>query len=736
MVLRTLLLVLVLAPSCVHGPRVTRLSRATNVAVAYVVDRDDRREVGDVPEEVAGEIARTLRPRNLRARRVEFASYAQTFESGRTTQHRLGQLATLAPDARLLLLVETKVAFYSQLSGRYRWNVYAKVTMASREALGEAVSAQIDAATFLLFAHEREPRALTAAATEIAERVGRLADDFLGGLAAPRAGAVADVEPYDAIYFVMVDRFANGDPANDGAVDRADPAAFHGGDLQGILSHLDELQELGVRTIWLSPVFATRAEPFMGHGAFHGYWVMDLDAIDPRFGSVELLARLSDELHRRGMRLLLDVVLNHVAFDAPLVTERPQWFHHEGPITDFEDRAQLVDHEVHGLPDLAQERPEVYEYLLARSVAWIDRVRPDGFRLDAVKHVPVEFWSRYNEAVRSHAGPGFVLLGEELDGDPQLLARTMAEGGFSALFDFPLHFAMVDVFCRDMPPGRLAATLSADRAYEAGARLVTLLDNHDLPRIVTACGNDVERVRQALTFLLTARGTPSITYGTEVGLEGQAEPANRGDMRFEDHALAAHIRKLLALRGEHPALRGRSARMLEVGDGLFAYLRAGGGEIALIAVNRGTEPGAVSLPAELGGVVHDAFDGEALPNPVPVAPGSTRVALISSGTLPAPSHEPVEVEFRVRGTPLGTGDALYVVGGGAELGNWNPERGFGPLEASGDELVARRPLPAGLVLEYKLVVRAQSGAATWETGSNRYVLLGQAPQRVDCTWRS
>ena len=394
----------------------------------------------------------------------------------------------------------------------------------------------------------------------------------------------------DLIYFVMVDRFANGDAGNDGDIDPADPQAFHGGDIRGVIDHLDHLQALGVRTVWLSPVFDSRTDKFFEWGAFHGYWVEDFGAIEPRFGTAQELRQLADELHARDMRLLLDVVFNHVAMDATLTRTHPEWFHPTCDIVDWNDPDQLTDCRVHGLPDLNQESEVVYQHLLQTSLRWIDEVHPDGFRIDAVRHMRPEFLARLSADLRAHAGDGFQLLAEDFQGDALSLSRSFRAGGFSAMFDFPLHYAMLDVYCQQRPVGRIAATLSADREYDDPGRLVPFLDNHDLPRVSSLCHEDPEAVRQALTFLLTTRGTPSLIYGTEVGMEGIEEPLNRGDMRFEDHPFGEQIRALTALRRDHPALRRGVARLLALDGDFMAYARATDEQAVVVLVNRGPTP--------------------------------------------------------------------------------------------------------------------------------------------------
>jgi glycosidase len=357
---------------------------------------------------------------------------------------------------------------------------------------------------------------------------------LLIGCAHTGSAPVATSKP-TGIYFVMVDRFANGDSSNDLDADPTDPQAFHGGDLAGLISRLDWIQSLGFDTVWLSPIFSMRTSKWHGFGAFHGYWTYDLATLEPRFGDELLLAQLRRELDRRGMKLYLDVVLNHVGPDAPLVTQHPDWFHRRGGVTDWNDATQLVMNDVHGLPDLATEKPEVFEYLRRSAQKWIDLAKPDGFRLDAVKHLPLDFWAKFNGSLE------IARLGELLDGDPSLVAKTWREGRFTSMFDFPLGFAIADVFCRGESPAKLGAILTNDRRYPDPSQLVTLVDNHDLPRIVSLCGGDLEKVKQALAFMILMRGTPSLTWGTEVGLDGAKEPDNRKSMQFVDHPLRAHL---------------------------------------------------------------------------------------------------------------------------------------------------------------------------------------------------
>jgi glycosidase len=755
----------------------------TVVAVAYV--RDDKLKrgvVAEVPQGVKQRVAEALAKRNLQVQEVPYEQYAAEFARVSESQRRYAMLTAHAPNAPLYLLVETRVSFFGEVSGRFSWEVYVRTTAGRANSTLEPTSISQDYSAALQYDQQRENDAQLEVSRQIAGQAAGLFDSFLAsplsvpvtdggpsvvpGLSAPAGegiepgtstpseppkppeggapdGGTSWVPPAgDTIYFVMVDRFANGDARNDGKVDLKDAQAFHGGDLQGVISRLDGLKQLGVRTVWLSPVFQMRTEKFYGYGAFHGYWVEDFGKVEPRFGDEALLTKLSDELRRRDMRLVLDVVLNHVGPETRLVREKPQWFHGLGPIDNWNDTRELVMRDVHGLPDLAVEKDEVYQHLLSHSLRWVDAVKPAGFRLDAVKHMPLKFWARYNDDLRTHAGKDFLLLGEMLDGDPVLLADTMAKGHFGTMFDFPLAFALVDVFCRDRSPSHLGAVLSNDRLYPAPGSLVTLVDNHDLPRVMSECGGDVERVQRALAVQLTARGVPALTYGTEEGLTGKKEPENRGDMRFTaDHPLRGWISRLLELRRGSEALQGGETLVLAAREDLFAYARVAPDEAVVIAVNRGKGPVDVALPAGLAGArVSEMLAGAELPGAgsVAVPPGPVTLLRLKPreaggfGALVAQARTRWRGQGERRTVELTVDDAsARLVGSGPELGGWKPERSLRP-ESGGFKL----SLPVGAVFEYKLVRDGTPGKFDWEGGDNRLLFVpeGREPLRLSLAW--
>jgi len=734
MVLRAWLLVFVIAAAgCIPKTAPVTLETAQPITVAFVYDAEGNTPPGAVSDGVRDAVLDALRARNLKPVEVDgLAEFARRKASGQRLQWLADQ------NSGYVLLVEARASYYNQINGMYRWNTSFKATMSAGD--GYPVDANVEVPVFLRFSHEKAVEAQEAAKDVVGKRVGRLADTVIGGGSSAslgvqgaertaRAGptSVPATQPMGAgtgdglgpIYFVMVDRFRNGDPSNDGDVDPADPQARHGGDLRGVIEGLDHLQSLGVKTVWLSPVFDARTETIGEWGGYHGYWVTGEPTVEPAFGTVEDLRELSDELHRRGMKLLLDVVTNHVGYDVPLVAERPDWFHDNGDVVDWSDPVQAVEHDVHGLPDLAQENPEVEAFLIEQARFWIDAVEPDGFRLDAVRHVGLPFWQRYTDAVTAHAGPEFVLLGELFDGAPAAVDRVWRAGGFSHMFDFPLHYALLDVLCDGAHPGRLASVLAEDARYPRPGGLVTFADNHDLPRVASRCAD----VWRPLGLMGQLRGEPSWTWGTEQGMDGAEEPANRASFDWSEGPRAGAALRLASIggaRADYGALRSAPTRVLAVDADGLAVARATPTDAQIVVVSVGEQPWAYTAPG-----------AEPLVSPahsyvVESLSGDPAAALFRS--LERVARTSLEVSFGVAGAPAGE---LRAVGAGRSLGDWDP--------ASGVAIGGGEPsrFVGGSLLEYKLVVVGADGSVTWEPReTNRYLFVGEGPTRAELTWGS
>jgi hypothetical protein len=326
-----------------------------------------------------------------------------------------------------------------------------------------------------------------------------------------------------------------------------------------------------------------------------------------------------------------------------------------------------------------------------------------------VKHVSLDFWAAWTKDV-SRSAPGLTLLGEMLDGDPSVVSAAWRDGGFTAMFDFPLGFAMNDVFCRDEGPAKLAAVLSNDRRYPDPSRLVTLLDNHDLPRVMSACGNDVGRVRQALAFMLAMRGIPSLTWGTEVGLDGAKEPENRKSMVFQPHVLKDDIGFWLAARRKHPALSDGVPVVLSASSEGVVIGRVTPSQLAVIVVGRG------GVRPRADGPVWSEASVELLP---PKALKGRNVGVFVSDVKPnawAALFEEADAQWRragkMRAITFEGPPGARLVGSGPELGDWNPARAR-PLPVTLE-------LPQGAVFEFK-AVRLDGAKVRWAEGANGLV---------------
>ena len=433
----------------------------------------------------------------------------------------------------------------------------------------------------------------------------------------------------DAIlYFVVLDRFADGDPGNNRHVVRGAKGTFHGGDLAGLRRQLDEIAGLGATAIWITPVVDNIDGFVTGAGfpdwGYHGYWADDFGRVDPRFGSEEELEALVEDAHRRGIAVLLDVVYNHAGYDSDYTKDprtRP-WLRLGGECGQ-DDLTTCVA----GLPDFKTELPEVAEHVLSAHLARAERAGLDGFRLDTVKHVAHDFWQEHRRRTRARLGEGFFLIGEVWGGDAQSLDPWFAGDEMDAGFDFSFQGSTLGWL---QGRGRTVAYdryLKSRERVRAGYLLSPYLSSHDVPGALHQLGGDRELFRLAALLQLTALGPPTIYYGEEVGRPGGDWPDNRSDMPWgeraiqpgagvpRDEALREDYKKLIAIRRAHPALsRGPHESLASAGD-LLVFLRRDGasGDAVVVAVNRGAEPAAAGFdaPAEWGsGPVADAWSGE------------------------------------------------------------------------------------------------------------------------------
>lgn len=409
------------------------------------------------------------------------------------------------------------------------------------------------------------------------------------------------------IYFIFTDRFSNGDKKNDFNV-KNEPWAYHGGDFQGIINKLDYIKDLGATTIWITPPMDNRDTAFkadFGGGkmqdiwGYHGYWFKDFYAVDEHLGDMAKMRELINKAHSKGIKVLLDIVMNHLDYDHPFAKNKnnPQdkyhkWFNHHGKINDQDwSNPWKVEHgELAELPDLDQTNPEVYDYLLKASKWWITEAKPDGFRIDTIKHVGHDFWKKYSRDIHSFAGDDFLLLGEVYDGYPETNASYIKDG-LDSTFDFPFYYAIKDVFGQGKSARQLAKLFDKDDVYPDASMLSPFIDNHDVPRFLHDAGNNgVNKLKLAMAFIMTMRGIPTIYYGTEVALQGGADPDNRRDMPWstKNTNLTDYLKKLTSTRKNYESLRrGKQLEMWQ-DDQIFSFLRTTGdpnGEVITVINN-------------------------------------------------------------------------------------------------------------------------------------------------------
>ena len=428
----------------------------------------------------------------------------------------------------------------------------------------------------------------------------------------------------DVIYLIMTDRFADGDPHNDGldahtaasspaAVDeRSKPRGWHGGDLQGVIQHLDYLQQLGVTAVWITPVY-TNAEP----QAYHGYSATDYYGVDPHFGTLSDLQQLAKALHSRGMKLVLDTVPNHVGPGHPWVADEPapNWFHgtpaeHSKATFDFSalinphaperDRDTIL----HGwfanaLPDMNTDDPVVAQYLRQNAVWWIEQTGADALRIDTFAFVNRSFWHEFNGEL-AELFPHLTEVGEVFNAHPEItssfadgVTRAGVDTRLYTPFDFPTYYAIRDVFGKGKPMSELADVLASDALYPHPERLVPFAGNHDTSRLAEVVQDPAQR-ELAFAYLLTTRGTPQIYSGDEIAMRGGDDPADRADfpggfapMSPDHNAFSpadrtpdeqrsyAWIQQLLALRRQHEVLACGDEQVLSTGPDAMVYARFG-----------------------------------------------------------------------------------------------------------------------------------------------------------------
>jgi glycosidase len=456
----------------------------------------------------------------------------------------------------------------------------------------------------------------------------------------PAAGRFQGITRDDVIYLIMPDRFADGDPNNNmpkgavpGTFDRKARKAYHGGDLKGIQDHLPYLKDLGVTTLWLTPI----VDNDNVSETYHGYGAIDLYSVEDRFGTLQQYQQLVAVAHQQGMKILFDMVPNHVGPNHPWATSQPApgWLHgttqnhinndyNFPPVTDPHAvrknyRSALDGWFANVLPDLAQENPLVAAYLLQNAYWWMETGGLDGFRIDTFPYVPRTFWTNYLQRLQA-TYRNFFAVGEVFNFEPPVVSYFAGgHTGFDGIdthlstpFDFPMNSAIREVVDHGASAKKIVDVLRQDRLYPHPELLVTFMGNHDMKRFITDAGGSTAKLKLGFSLLLTLRGIPQIYSGDEIGMPGGDDPDNRRDFPGgfpgdahnaftaagrtpDEQDVYSHLQGLLRLRRDHPALRVGEQKHVVVTDDYYIFTRETSGERLLVVFYKGDAAKAVDV---------------------------------------------------------------------------------------------------------------------------------------------
>ncbi len=488
------------------------------------------------------------------------------------------------------------------------------------------------------------------------------------------------------LYFVFVDRFLDGDPSNNGSPSAGvqPPADYHGGDYAGVTAKINEgyFNDLGVNILWLTVPADNTEQPGKGvdpdpylYSGYHGYWPKDMEKTEEHFGSMADLKALVDAAHAKNIRVILDYAMNHVHNSSPVYAAHPDWFWPNdngmggncicGQGCPWNGPTGLKCWFTDYLPDFNFTNAAARKYSVDNAIWWIQQTGIDGFRLDAIKHVEMQWLldlrSRTNSEVDAKGGLHFYMVGETYTGDIGLIKQFVdPKTKLDGQFDFPLRMELAHkVLMRQGTMQELDGFLKAnDTAYPQGSVMSTFIGNHDIPRAIHLAedipmwnnqwtdGKDrawsnqpglpggmsaYERLGASFAVLFTLKGMPLIYYGDEVGLAGAGDPDNRRDMQWDGYSggqtfLKDLIRKLAKIRSEHPALRTGSFQSVSASGDTLVYKRSEGSDVLYIAINRGD--GAANAGGLPSGMLKDLISGNSVSGPSPSIPARSAMIFV------------------------------------------------------------------------------------------------------------
>ena len=462
--------------------------------------------------------------------------------------------------------------------------------------------------------------------------------DFDYELAKRREGSAKRTSfgPADVVYLLMPDRFANGDKKNDTVKEAAEKAApknlggRHGGDIQGIINHLDDIASLGATAIWPTPLLFDNEKAY----SYHGYACADYYRIDPRYGSNELYRTFVDKAHGKGLKVLMDMVPNHCGTAHWWMQDLPSqtWINYPENLKRTGDRfirtnasmstqsdphAAQVDLEscVQGwfdttMPDMNLTDPLVRQYLVQMAVWWIEWADLDGLRVDTFPYSDKKGIAAWTKAIRDEY-KNLNIVGEVWFGDVASCAYwegVRQKDGYNShlpsVMDFPLMFSTLSALNDDgtsWEPSmlRIYNSLSLDRLYDDPSDILIFLGNHDTPRLAHELGRDAAKMKLAYALLATMRGTPQLYYGDEYGLTSADGTVGHSQERVDmpwgkftrnQSDLRDYVASLFTWRKTSKAVtQGDFVHFRPDGRNVYVYFRTVKGESVMTILNAGKE---------------------------------------------------------------------------------------------------------------------------------------------------
>ncbi len=442
-----------------------------------------------------------------------------------------------------------------------------------------------------------------------------------------------EINTADVIYLITPDRFANGNKNNDSVkgyfqkADRSDVRFRHGGDIAGILNKLDYIKDMGFTAIWSMPMLQSNMPIY----SYHGYSITDFYNIDLRYGTNDEYLNLINESHKRGIAVIKDMVFNQFGDGHFWTKDKPDknWVHvwDEFTYSNFNgtvipDRyASNYDRDRMNkgwfdkwMPDLNQENPLVAKYLIQTTLWWVEYAGLDGIRMDTYQYNYKDFMNNWLKIIKTEY-PDLFIVGEVWMNDPEIISYwkkgNINRDGFSSeleyITDFPIQTSLNHVFSDYRGIYELYNTVARDYLYDNPNTNMIFADNHDVTRIFTFCKNDINKYKQVVTFLLTARGLPQIYYGTEILMTGDHHEVLRADYPggWEEDSVNAftkegrtnlqndafnYITKLLNWRKNTPVIHnGKTLHFLPYKD-TYVYFRYDDKNCVMVAMNNGKEP--------------------------------------------------------------------------------------------------------------------------------------------------